>query len=103
MTTGSCGARSSNARDPMQAADIPTIKGVVCGAGQMGFNHLRVLNSMEGVEVIAVADPDRERLGQVERTYPRIATHASLAEALESHEAGFACIAAPAEALPGLA
>jgi UDP-N-acetylglucosamine 3-dehydrogenase len=33
----------------------------VLGVGVMGSNHARVLSDMAGVELVAVADPDRER------------------------------------------
>ena len=33
----------------------------VIGVGVMGSNHARVLSDMAGVELVAVADPDRKQ------------------------------------------
>jgi predicted dehydrogenase len=46
----------------------------VIGLGAMGINHARVYSEMEGVELVAVADPETERQGLVDhwrglRTY----------------------------------
>lgn len=80
----------------------PPLRGIVVGLGVMGSHHLRVLHSLPQATVVAVVDPDSERLARAS-TNGSVVAHTSLASALEIHEADFACIAAPAGELPALA
>src|SRR4029079_563777 len=41
----------------------------VIGAGAMGRNHLRVLNDLEGVELVGVADADGATVERVSRNF----------------------------------
>ena len=77
------------------APDEEPLRGIVVGLGTMGSHHLRVLSSMPDCAVVAVVDPEDERRSRVARADGAIAQHASLADALERHDADFACIAAP--------
>lgn len=77
------------------SVQAPELHGVVVGLGVMGSHHLRVLRSMTGVRVAGVVDPDPERRERATTGDVEIASHASLAEALASHELDFACVAVP--------
>jgi UDP-N-acetylglucosamine 3-dehydrogenase len=83
--------------------DGQPLRGIVAGLGVMGSHHLRVLQSLPGVEVVAVAEPQAERRDAAQRTYPQLAAHESLAEALEAHSPDFACLAVPVAELPDAA
>jgi UDP-N-acetylglucosamine 3-dehydrogenase len=83
--------------------DGQPLRGIVAGLGVMGSHHLRVLQSLPGAEVVAVADPHAEQRDAALRTYPQLAAHESLAEALEAHTPDFACLAVPVAELPGAA
>ncbi|MBA3300417.1 MAG: Gfo/Idh/MocA family oxidoreductase, partial [Thermoleophilaceae bacterium] len=75
-----------------------THRGLVAGLGAMGSNHLRVLSSMDGVEVVGVIDPDATR-----RDHAGFPGFSTLGEALAATGAGFVCLAAPVDELPALA
>ena len=78
-------------------------RGIVVGLGAMGSNHLRVLSQIEDVEVVAGVDTSAERRADAERRHRDLRTYAGLAEALAAVQPDFACIAAPATAIPALA
>jgi predicted dehydrogenase len=70
---------------------------MVVGLGIMGSHHLRVLNALEDVDVVAVVDPVAERRAGVERTYSGISAYGTVEEALTaSPDLDFACAAVPA-------
>ncbi len=48
-----------------EAKDAPRIRVGVIGIGVMGSNHARVLAELPGVELVALADPDRNVAGRV--------------------------------------
>jgi predicted dehydrogenase len=73
---------------------------LIVGLGVMGSHHLRILTSLEGVEVVAVVDHDEQRRDAAMRTHPGVRGHESLERALEEHELDFACLAVPVEVLP---
>jgi UDP-N-acetylglucosamine 3-dehydrogenase len=81
----------------------PVLRGVVAGLGTMGAHHLRVLRALPGVDADVIADPDPARRASAQATYPGVAAHATLAEALARHDLDFAALAAPIEELPSLA
>ena len=68
----------------------------------MGTYHLRVLNMLPGVEVVAVVDPSEERRAEALRQYRGPVAHAGLEDALEHTAADFVCLAVPVEHLPRL-
>jgi UDP-N-acetylglucosamine 3-dehydrogenase len=82
-------------------ASAPDLRGVVVGLGVMGSNHVRVLHSLEGVQLVAVADTDAARRERVERAHTGVRAYASLAEALDRETLDFACVAVPPAGLPG--
>lgn len=85
----------------MNVASPPDLRGVVVGLGVMGSHHVRVLHSLEGVRLVAVADTDPARRERAERAHTGVRGYASLAEALSAEELDFACIAVPVGGLPG--
>jgi predicted dehydrogenase len=66
----------------------------------MGGHHLRILDSMPDVQVLAAVDTDEDRRSSMLRAHPAVAGHSSLEQALAEHELDFACLAVPVEALP---
>jgi len=46
-----------------------TIKAAVIGVGSMGWNHARIYNELEGVDLVAVADLDGEAAEQAANVY----------------------------------
>ena len=75
------------------------LRGLVAGLGVMGSNHLRVLSSLDSVEVIAVVDPDAERRAAAQRAYRHVEGYASVADAFAAHELDFVCVAVPVSSL----
>jgi UDP-N-acetylglucosamine 3-dehydrogenase len=90
-----------NTRDKLNDYEPPRMA-LIVGLGHMGSLHARVLNQIEGVEILAGADPDEARRESFARRYPRASIYATSEEAIEGAEIDFACLAAPAEALPKL-
>lgn len=68
----------------------------------MGSIHLRVLNQLDDVELVAAVDPSEERRMVAERALPGLRTFADLGTAVRATSPDFVCIAAPAGALPTL-
>lgn len=81
------------------SASPERLRAIVVGLGIMGNHHLRVLQALEEVVVVAVADPDRGRRARAEQAYPSVTAYPSLNEATQSVTADFACIAVPATSL----
>jgi predicted dehydrogenase len=82
------------------ATESARLRALVVGLGIMGSHHLRVLNALEGVDVVAVVDPVSERRTAVERSYAGLATYATVDEALSTEpNLDFACVAVPAAQL----
>ncbi len=71
-------------------------RGILVGLGRMGGYHLRVLRAHPGVELAAIVDPDPARRAGAPSDVPAFAT---LAQALATVDADFACIATPVCAL----
>ncbi|HMJ03209.1 MAG TPA: Gfo/Idh/MocA family oxidoreductase [Conexibacter sp.] len=78
---------SSPARQPL--------RGLVVGLGVMGSHHLRVLSSLDDVEVVAVVDPDADRRARAQSAHAHVHAHAALDEALAAHALDFVCAAVP--------
>ena len=57
--------RRESTRDAREVRDTPRIRIGVIGIGVMGSNHARVLADLPGVEIVALADPDRNVAGRV--------------------------------------
>lgn len=76
---------------------------LIAGLGHMGANHARVLGQLEGVQVAALVDPDPARRELLVRRHPAAVAYPTIESALERAEVEVACLAAPAESLPGLA
>jgi UDP-N-acetylglucosamine 3-dehydrogenase len=79
----------------MSSLDHQPLRGLVVGLGVMGTHHLRVLSSLDGVEVVAVVDPDANRRAHARRAHPHLSAHASLDEALDRNALDFVCAAVP--------
>ncbi|HEU0249719.1 MAG TPA: Gfo/Idh/MocA family oxidoreductase [Solirubrobacteraceae bacterium] len=77
-------------------------KALIAGLGHMGSNHARVLGQIEGVEIVALVDPEASRRERFERRHPGATSYSSIEQALESVAVDFACLSAPAEKLPAL-
>ena len=83
----------------MIETDQAILRGAVVGLGVMGTHHARVLDSLDGVELHAFADPDPARRELAARAHGGARGYASLADALAGDELDFACIAVPVEQL----
>jgi predicted dehydrogenase len=86
--------------DDLFTAEQPALRGLIVGLGAMGANHLRILTSLPGVEVVAAVERDAERRHAMLRMQPGIAGYGSLEEAFAAHDLDFACLAVPVGALP---
>jgi len=67
----------------------------VIGVGAMGYNHVRVLLGMEGVRLIAIADPDETTLDKVSRTFSIPHKYVSYKEMIKKHKIDVVIIAVP--------
>ena len=68
----------------------------IAGLGQMGGYHLRTWEGIEGAHVVAVADPDVERVAQAVGGRP-IAVHADHRSMFASERLDAVCVCAPSE------
>lgn len=84
------------------SAPARALRGVVVGLGVMGSLHLRVLRTLEDVELVAAVDPDAQRLAAALRPHHGVTAYPTLAAALAAERLDFACIAVPVGALPEL-
>lgn len=88
----------------MRNGDAPAKhKALIAGLGHMGSLHARVLSQTEGVEVVALVDPDAQRRERFLRLHPAATGYASIEQALDAVDVEVACIATPAQTLPALA
>jgi UDP-N-acetylglucosamine 3-dehydrogenase len=78
------------------------IRAAIAGLGVMGSNHLRVLNAMADVEVVAVADPRPEARAAVTTAHPRLRVYEDLEALLAAMRPDVVCLAAPVALLPRL-
>jgi predicted dehydrogenase len=58
---------------------MPKLRTAIIGLGMMGANHARVLSNLEGVELVAVADPQ----GDAQRVLPQIKVLNSVDEVIK--------------------
>ena len=58
---------------------MPKLRTAIIGLGMMGTNHARVLSNLEGVELIAVADPQ----GDAQKVLPQIKVLNSIDEVIK--------------------
>ena len=65
----------------------------------MGSHHLRVLLSLDDIEIAAVVDPDSARRAAARRSHPGLSAYEDLDEALASESVDFACVAVPVDLL----
>jgi UDP-N-acetylglucosamine 3-dehydrogenase len=75
----------------------------VAGLGVMGGYHLRIVESLAGVRLAAVVEPDTQRRERAISQYPTALSFATLEEAFEKSEIDVVCCAAPARHLAELA
>jgi UDP-N-acetylglucosamine 3-dehydrogenase len=75
----------------------------VAGLGVMGGYHLRVVDSLPGVELVAVVEPNPERRQSALELYPRALSFRRIEEALAATQFDIVCCAAPAHQLVTLA
>lgn len=81
-------------------AHQPALKGLLVGLGAMGANHLRILTSTMGVELVAAVEHNPVRREQMLRVHPGVRGYATLQEAFDKHDLDFVCLAVPVGALP---
>lgn len=70
------------------------IRAGVIGVGAMGKHHARVYNDLEGVRLVAVADPDAERRQTIARRY-KVDTYVDHEELLSHESLDVVSIAVP--------
>jgi len=70
------------------------MKAAVIGVGAMGGHHARVYNELEGVELIAVADPDAKKAETVGRRF-KVRTYADYREMLDQERPDLVSAAVP--------
>jgi len=58
---------------------MPKLRTAIIGIGMMGTNHARVLSNLEGVELVAVADPQ----GNAQKVLPQIKVFNSVDEVIK--------------------
>jgi UDP-N-acetylglucosamine 3-dehydrogenase len=78
------------------------LEGFVVGLGVMGLNHLRVLEGIDDVRIVALVDPDPDRLCAAPAG-ERVRRCSGLDAALEESRPDFVCLATPVGSLPSLA
>jgi UDP-N-acetylglucosamine 3-dehydrogenase len=69
---------------------MPKLRTAIIGLGMMGTNHARVLSNLEGVELVAVADPQ----GNAQKVLPQIKVLNSVDEVIK-HGVDYCVISAP--------
>jgi len=72
---------------------VKTVRAAVIGAGNMGRHHVRILNSLQGVDVVAVVDRDIGRAETIARPFG----HAVLDDIELLPEIDVAVVATPTE------
>jgi predicted dehydrogenase len=66
---------------------VTTTKIAVIGCGHWGPHHVRIFNTLPESDVVAVADPDENRLAQLHNTWPGIRSTTDAAEAMAAADA----------------
>src|SRR5579871_6620746 len=75
-------------------------RALIAGLGHMGSLHARILSQVDGVEIVAVVEPDVRRRELFTRRHAGVSAYATFEQAIAEVEIDFACLAAPAHALP---
>ncbi len=70
----------------------------IVGCGHWGPNYLRILQLIEGVEMVSVCDRKEEALQKVRRQYPHLQTVADFSSILSNSKIDAVIIATPASA-----
>jgi len=70
------------------------LKAAVIGVGEMGRNHARIYNELDGVELVSVCDADEERGRRIAKLY-KVPYYQSYDEMLEQVELDVVSIAVP--------
>ena len=58
---------------------MPNLRTAIIGLGMMGANHARVLSNLDGVELVAVADPQ----GDAQKALPQVKVLNSVDEVIK--------------------
>jgi UDP-N-acetylglucosamine 3-dehydrogenase len=72
------------------------LRAAVIGAGSMGRNHCRVYSEMEDVELVAIADPDRDSLSRANQRY-HLRTYTDYRTMLEREQLDLVSVVVPTE------
>lgn len=71
------------------------VKIAVIGTGNMGFNHIRVLTGMEGVDKVIICDADKQKLETVAKRFNLTSTYTDYKEMLQKEKPDGVVIATP--------
>jgi len=69
----------------------------VIGVGVMGYNHVRVLLSMENVELVAISDSNKDTLDKVSHTFGISKKYLFYEDMIKKHKLDVVLIAVPTE------
>jgi UDP-N-acetylglucosamine 3-dehydrogenase len=78
------------------------LRAAVIGAGSMGRNHCRVYSEMEDVELVAIADPDRDSLSRTSQRH-HLRTYTDYRTMLEREQIDLVSVVVPTEMHFGVA
>jgi UDP-N-acetylglucosamine 3-dehydrogenase len=70
------------------------IRAAVIGVGSIGQHHARIYNELDGVQLVAVADPDETRRQRAARRF-KVPTYTSHAELLEAESLDVVSVTVP--------
>src|SRR5438477_8447233 len=82
-----------NSKLKTKNSKLPTRVAVI-GAGAMGRNHLRVLNDLEGAELVGLADADEATAQRAARPYG-VPAYTDYAELLDKEKPDAVVVAVP--------
>ena len=69
----------------------------VIGCGRWGPNHVRVFNELDSAKVVAVADPNLQRLQRIRKRYPSVRITADYHNLLDDPDIAAVVIATPTD------
>jgi len=75
---------------------VTALKSCVIGLGSMGRNHARVLDSLSGSQLVAVADPDERSRGAC-RLQRSVELYDDYRKMLDAHRPDYAIVSVPTE------
>lgn len=67
----------------------------IAGAGDRGTQHFKLFGRISGVEIVAIADPDRKRLGSAMKIFPEASGHEDIRRMLDSSDVDAISVATP--------